>query len=372
MWSNALSIRVWLGSNLLIFRLLKSKSEFDFWAFEFNEKINGFWEAKSKWKSKKIKKNKKNGKQKWTRHMVELCMDKTKVDKNGNQFFSCLSYASCGFFEPPWPKDSLFQSYKKPFPKLPIMLVLFPVSLPKAPWPFPKGLLYPGFSTLVVPHSSWMFLVRHRCSKILYFGATFRDSLVADTPMETEDVNLATWPTKSSALKHQWYFGFRCLEFQTRWIKLWCFGTIWKLILSFSKDHLLSHSYLFRKSSVRSSDCWYSAGVGIIPAVSQSCTSFSKLVAAVSICCSHCSSVPAKIFCRTGIIAGNRCLASAALISKLACFFQGFCASVSMDNLKFVNLFLHSCFVYSTWICVKRIESLSQGFLACLCPGPSW
>ena len=38
-------------------------------------------------KNQKNQKNKKKCKQKWTRHMVELCMDKTRVDKNGNHFF---------------------------------------------------------------------------------------------------------------------------------------------------------------------------------------------------------------------------------------------------------------------------------------------
>ena len=35
-----------------------------------------------------------------------------------------------------------------------------------------------------------------------YLGATFKDRRVDDTPIETEWVNLATCPTKSSALKH--------------------------------------------------------------------------------------------------------------------------------------------------------------------------
>ena len=219
--------------------------------------------------------------------------------------------------------------------------------------------------------SCGMDLVRNRCTKMRYFGATLRESLVEDTPIETDDVSRLICPTKSSALKHHWALGFKCLEPQTMWMKLWCFGTIWKLILSFSKDHLLSQSYFLRNSPAKSNDWWCSAGERNTSALSQISTSFFKLVAVVSICCSHSSSVPEKTFSITGIIAGNKCLASPALMSRLGCFFQGFCASVNILNLRLVSLFLHPCSVY--WACtwVNRMDSLSQGFLDCLWPGPS-
>ena len=109
--------------------------------------------------------------------------------------------------------------------------------------PFPKGWGVPptrhSFSKLCASPSSGMDLVRNRCTKMRYFGATLRESLVEDTPIETDDVSRLICPTKSSALKHHWALGFKCLEPQTMWIKLWCFGTIWKLILSFSKDHFV-------------------------------------------------------------------------------------------------------------------------------------
>ena len=68
--------------------------------------------------------------------------------------------------------------------------------------PFPKGWGVPptrhSFSKLCASPSSGMDLVRNRCTKMRYFGATLRESLVEDTPIETDDVSRLICPTKSS------------------------------------------------------------------------------------------------------------------------------------------------------------------------------
>ena len=89
---------------------------------------------------------------------------------------------------------------------------------------------------------SCMDLVKKRWSKILYLPTTLLDSLVEDTPIDTEWVSLLIWPTKSSPLKHQCSFGLRCFEFHSKCKKEWCLATMWNDFLSFSKDHALSQA----------------------------------------------------------------------------------------------------------------------------------
>ena len=88
-------------------------------------------------------------------------------------------------------------------------------AFPKAFQPFPKGCGVSATKLFMHSPSSGMDLVRNRCTRMRYFGATLRESLVEDTPIDTDDVSLLICPTKSSALKHHWALGFKCVHPQT-------------------------------------------------------------------------------------------------------------------------------------------------------------
>lgn len=64
--------------------------------------------------------------------------------------------------------------------------------------------------------SSNFSLVRRRCRRILYFGATLALNLLAATPGLMLKVRQEILPTKSSLEKHQVPFGFRYLLFSTK------------------------------------------------------------------------------------------------------------------------------------------------------------
>ena len=64
--------------------------------------------------------------------------------------------------------------------------------------------------------SSILSLVRRRCRRILYFGATLALNLLAATPGLMLKVRQEILPTKSSLEKHQVLFGFRYLLFSTK------------------------------------------------------------------------------------------------------------------------------------------------------------
>ncbi len=189
--------------------------------------------------------------------------------------------------------------------------------------PFSKGSLFPKAQS----SSSWLLrsrsgLVSFRCSSTLYLRATFKLSLVLDTPMLMLCVSLEIWPTKSSPLKHHCILGFRNFEFHNKWIKVWCFATMWKLLLSFSKDQWCRKRYASKKAfpKARVSSC--SAAVRIVLALSHKLTSFSKLSAAQSICSWTFSKVSSfskdSMSFRTGSSAGSKRFASAPLQSRNA------------------------------------------------------
>ena len=69
--------------------------------------------------------------------------------------------------------------------------------------------------------SSNFSLVRRRCRRILYFGATLALNLLAATPGLMLKVRQEILPTKSSLEKHQVPFGFRYLLFSTKCWKEW-------------------------------------------------------------------------------------------------------------------------------------------------------
>ena len=69
--------------------------------------------------------------------------------------------------------------------------------------------------------SSKFSLVRRRCRRILYFGATLALNLLAATPGLMLKVRQEILPTKSSLEKHQVLFGFRYLLFSTKCWKEW-------------------------------------------------------------------------------------------------------------------------------------------------------
>ena len=254
------------------------------------------------------------------------------------------------------------------------------VAFSKAEWCsfFPKA----AFFQRHIAHSSssWVLrsssgLVSLKCSSTLYLGATFKLSLVLETPMLMLCVSFEIWPTKSSPLKHHCILGFRYLEFHSKWMNVWCFATMWKLHLSFSKDQWCRKRYASRKAFPKARDSSYSAAVRIVLAPSHRLTSFSKLSAAQSIC--SCTFPKASSFSkdsmslRTGSRAGSRCLASAPLQSRDAFFAQGFLGSVNMDSLRFVSLEAIPCLLYSPCTCWNMRASLSQGFFCVVLPGPS-
>ena len=73
----------------------------------------------------------------------------------------------------------------------------------------------------------------------LYFMRSLELTLVEETPKLMLWAILVIRPTKSPPLKFQCLLGFRNLEFQRRWIKVWCFTTMAKECLY--QDHAFGH-----------------------------------------------------------------------------------------------------------------------------------
>ena len=144
-------------------------------------------------------------------------------------------------------KNTFFHTHSSMFAAwfLWTMAVASPAAFSKAATAFPKG---STFSKVARCHHctplAWPQWILLRLSELgSYTLVPLCLTIWQKTPpIDTEWVSLLTWPTKSSPLKHQWSFGFKNLLFHTKCRKLWCFATIWKLILSFSKVHLFSQS----------------------------------------------------------------------------------------------------------------------------------
>ena len=124
-------------------------------------------------------------------------------------------------------------------------------------------------------------------------------------------------------LKHQDALGLYLL-FHSACMNVWCFATMAKLFLPFSKEQELSHLYAVKNSFPRANDLAYCEPDKNMSASSHN---FSKLVAAASICLSS-ASMSGNILSRSGSKAGSKCLASAALTSKEALLDQGLAGSV--------------------------------------------
>ena len=142
---------------------------------------------------------------------------------------------------------------------------------------------------------------------------------------------------------------------------------MWKELLPQFADHAFSHWYSFMASCANCQDFLNSAFVRNVPAESQIATTWHT-------CSKHlsmwlCSGLlKSKMFFKTSSRHGARCLPSPPLQLRLAQFAQGFFGSVNMLSTKLVSLHVTSLSVYTAWISLKMIPSLSAGFVAWCAP----
>ena len=142
---------------------------------------------------------------------------------------------------------------------------------------------------------------------------------------------------------------------------------MWKELLPQFADHAFSHWYSFMASCA---NCQNFLNSAFARNFLQSPRLPPPGIHALSTWACGCALAcwNPRCFFKTSSRHGARCLPSPPLQLRLAQFAQGFFGWVNMLSTKLVSLHVTSLSVYTAWISLKMIPSLSAGFVAWCAP----